>query len=348
MTISNRFFSQLLAILLHFILLLIPFILYCTSQFSQCEYNDTYSKGISIFFMPGRNKFVETDFTAALFKLRSIGINTLYLSPTYFTPDPTSDAIYDSSGNISESDLFTAITLAKSQGFNVVLKPHVNCSNGQPRYLINPTNYSRWLVSYKNFILHYLSIAQINKLNSFVVATELDSVVEHDSFIAFCDSIRESSQISIIYSSSSNHFVNTKLWQHVDVMGINAYFNLDNSLPPSPNTMHESWNYWLILISQYSSMKRKHVIITEVGYVSRNTAAKNPGDFSGDTIEGLNVQKECYEALLSQADCFDKIKGIVFWQWELGKDDIREKFDYTPRGKPAENVIQKYWGAQEQ
>lgn len=232
----------------------------------------------------------------------------------------------------------------------MVLKPHVNCSDGQPRYLIRPKNYSRWFVSYKNFILHYLSIAQTYKLNSFVIATELDNVVEHDLFVAFCDSIRSSSDISIIYASSFNHFVSTKLWQHVDAMGINAYFNLDNSLPPSPSTMHETWNYWLNLISQYSSIKGKPVIITEVGYLSRSTAAKNPGDFSGDfsgdTIDGLNVQKECYEALLSQAGRFDNVKGIVFWQWELGKNDKREKFDFTPRGKPAEVVIQKYWAEQ--
>jgi hypothetical protein len=90
--------------------------------------------------MPGRNEFKEEDFPETLFKLKSIGINTLYLSPTYFSPNPNSDTIYDSSGNISDSDLHTAITLAKKQGFDVVLKPHINCSDGQPRFLIHPKN----------------------------------------------------------------------------------------------------------------------------------------------------------------------------------------------------------------
>jgi hypothetical protein len=334
--------------LVHFLLIptLTVLFLSCNSQFSECEYGDTYGKGVSIFFMQTRNSFNIADFTENLYKLKSIGINTLFLSPSHFTPNSNATAIDSTSETLPDSELCQAIVLAKSQGFTVVLKPHINCTNDQPRYMINPYNYPKWLALYKHFILHYLSIAETYKLSSFVIATELDNVVEHDEFISFCDSIRASTDISIIYSSSFNQFVNTKLWQHVDVMGINAYFNLDNSLPPSPNTMHETWNYWLNLISQYSSIKRKSVIITEVGYMSRNTAAKNPGDFSGDKIKDFTVQKECYEALLSQAGKFEQIKSIIFWQWELGRHGDADSCDYTPRDKPAETVLKKYWAGQ--
>ena len=340
---SNQLPSLKPALHLQYILIFILAILSCNSQFSECEYSDTYIKGVSIFFMPPRNKFETADFTESLLKLKSIGVNTLFLSPSYFTPNPNSDTIYVTSKTLPDSQLCEAILLAKNHGFNVVLKPHLNCINEKSRYTIRPKNYSRWLVAYKQFILHYFSIAENYKLNSFVIATELDSVVENDSFITFCDSIRSASDISIIYASSFNHFVSTKLWKHVDIMGINAYFNLDNSLPPSPNTMHETWNYWLNLISQYSAVKGKPVVITEVGYQSRSTAAINPGDFSGKVTKDFNIQKECYNALLSQACKFDSVKGIVFWQWELNSNGRFDTCDYTPRDKPAEDILKKYW-----
>jgi len=317
----------------------------CSSPFEECNYDTDYSKGISIFFYAkNRNSFEENDFNETISRLKSIGINTVFLIPFYITPDVQSDSIDpDENLTIPDSQLCQAISIAKSQSMNVVLKPQLNCRSGKPRFSINPLNYQRWLTNYKVFITHYLSISQKYALRSFVIATELDSVVEKNEFIAFCDSVRKSAGVTIIYSSSFNHFISTKLWPHIDIMGINAYFNFDNSIPPSPAALHESWNYWLNLLSQYSEIKGKPVMITEVGYMSRGNAAKNPGDFSGNYTPDMNVQNECYEALLSQACNFDKIKGIIFWQWELGKIGGITNSDYTPRGKPAEQTIKKYW-----
>ncbi len=319
----------------------------CNSPFTECNYDNQYKKGINIFFLTDsstRNRFEENDFQESVIRLKSIGINTVFLTPSYFTPNAQSDSIYfDSTLTIPDTQLCQAISIAKSYGLDVVLKPHLNCSSKENRYTINPFNYSRWLINYKCFAEHYISISQKYKLSSFVIATELDSVVEKNGFIAFCDSVRKSSGLKIIYSSSFNHFISTKLWQHVDIMGINAYFNLDNSIPPLQSNLHESWNYWLNLLTEYSNLKNKPVIITEVGYMSRENAAKNPGDFSKNYSLDINVQKDCYEALLSQACKFDRIKGIIFWQWELGKKGGIIDSDYTPRDKPAENTIKKYW-----
>lgn len=319
----------------------------CNSPFTECNYDDQYRKGISIFFLtdsPKRNRFEENDFEESIIRLKSLGINTVFLTPSYFTPNAKSDSIYfDSTLTIPDTQLCQAISIAKNYGLDVVLKPHLNCSNEEHRFTINPLNYTRWLINYKCFVKHYISISEKYRLKSFVIATELDSVVEKNEFIAFCDSVRFFSGLQIIYSSSFNHFISTKLWQHVDIMGINAYFNLDNSIPPLQSNLHESWNYWLNLLTEYSNLKNKPVIITEVGYMSREYSANNPGDFSKNISSDMNVQKDCYEALLSQACKFDRIKGIIFWQWELGKKGGVENSDYTPRDKPAENTIKKYW-----
>jgi len=149
--------------------------------------------------------------------------------------------------------------------------------------------------------------------------------------------------MQIIFAGSYNHFINTRLWNHIDIMGINAYFNLDNAEPPSPFVINETWNYWLNLIDRYSHTHDKPVMITEAGYMSRPDAARNSGDFSGTQVSDMTVQAQCYEALLSQAGNFSSIKGLFFWQWELGEKGRTDTSDYTPRGKTAEEIVRKYW-----
>jgi hypothetical protein len=97
------------------------------------------------------------------------------------------------------------------------------------------------------------------------------------------------------------------------------------------------------MINQFSELHGKPVMLTEVGFMSRGNAAKNPGDFSGNNPVDYKVQDQCYQALLSQACQFDNINGIFFWQWELGTSEMNSERDYTPKGKPAENTIKRYW-----
>jgi hypothetical protein len=332
---------RVLRFIVSFILLLQN--LQCNTPFSQCFYRGDYSKGMNIFFKPPRNTFTEADFSESLARLKSDGINTVFLVPYYISENENSDDIDSTSETLPDSQLYRAIELSKRYGFSVILKPHIDLKNDVPRYKINPTNYSRWIINYKSFILRYLTIAVNAGLHDFVIGTELDDVVENEKFYDFCDSIRNVYSMRLIYAASFNHFLSTGLWNHVDIIGVNAYFNLDDNLPPSISRLHETWNYWLNVISDFSALKGKPVIFTEVCYFSRSTAAQNPGTWSGNPPADCNVQKECYEALLSQACNFERIIGICWWQWELNKIGGLSNNDATPRDKPAEEVLRSYW-----
>jgi hypothetical protein len=326
------------------VLFLIPLLLAsCSVDFSDCSYATTYQKGMNIFFMPPRNRFEYSDFTENVAYLKSIGITTLFLIPYYFTAEPNSNSIDSTSQTIPDSQLYSAISIAQNAGMEVILKPHIDCLNGQPRYTIDPANYELWMNRYRAFIIKYFSIASQFGLKSFVIATELDNIIENQLFISFCDSVRNVSAINIILSTSYNHFVKQDIWKHCDIVGVNAYYNLDNSDKPQEFTLRETWNYWLNTISQQSELNGKPVILTEAGFMSRSNAAANPGDFSGNPSADVALQDKCYDALLSQACKFDNIQGIFFWQWELGALSNEAEKDYTPRGKPAENTIKRYW-----
>jgi len=316
----------------------------CSDISDKCTYDSSFDKGFSVFFMPPRNSFNDTDFTRHVYRMKSDGVNSLYLTPSFFQKTESSDSIFRTSQTLADSFLIKAIEIAKNAGMRISIKPHINCLNNVARYLIKPGNYEKWFESYKQCINHYFTLSETYGVYSFVAGTELDNVSENSDFYRFLDSLKNVSTIPILYACSYNHIFETNIWKHVDMLGVNTYYNLDNNLPPSEMAIRETWNFWLDKLDQESELHNVPVVITEAGFMSRSTAAVNPGDFSGAPVCDTTVQKICYEALLSQACFFKSIKGIYFWQWELGEKGKSDSCDYTPANKPAEAIIKEYWG----
>jgi hypothetical protein len=299
---------------------------------------------MNIFFMPPRNAFSPEDFSESLSRLKQDGITDLFLIPYFFSPDERSDSIFPTARTIEDSALIHAISLSKDSGFSVALKPHIDLLNGTPRYRISPDNMGKWSLHYAAFIGKYLELSNMMGLSRFVIGTEIDRVSESDEFVDIISKARTVYAGHLLYAASYDHFVNSKIWKYVDEIGVDAYFNLDNSSDYSMNTVMETWNYWLNLISRVASNYDKPVIITEVGYISADGATRNPGSWETSFAYNGDVQADCYKALLSQAGNFGRITGIFWWQWDLGGVGGPGTIDYTPRGKPAEQVIKEYWG----
>lgn len=275
--------------------------------------------------------------------MRSLGINTVFLIPLHYCSNEFSDTIKATKETIEDSILEEIIKSTINNGLRVILKPHIDLENGKPRYQLQPDNIHKWLQCYQKIILRYALISSKYGLSHLVIGTELDRIVDSPDFIKVINEARNLYQGSIVYSASFDHFLKTELWKYVDVIGINAYFNFCNNDHCTESELTENWNYWLTQINDFSSGKGKPVFITECGFYSREGCAINPGDWSKGGKFSSDEQAKAYEALLCQAASFTNIKGIFFWQWELNNPWNDSSLDYTPEGKPAENVIRKYW-----
>lgn len=300
------------------------------------------------FYGTARNTFYENDFSQSLSRLKKDGVTYLFLVPYWFSDNKFSDYIYpDSQKTIINHDLLRAISLAKDSGFNVIIKPHIDLQDGTPRFQIQPQNMTKWSNSYLDFIKIYAQMSENLGLKGFVIGTELDIVSETDEFKHIIDEVRKVYKGTLIYASSWDHHISARVWKYVDVIGVNAWFNLDNSKSYSINVLMDSWNYRLNELTEVAINYNKNIIITEAGYYSSSGVTKNPGSFENRSAVNMNVQKDCYEALLSQACHFEKIKGIFWWQWELDMPEVNNSNnDYTPQDKPAEEVLVKYWGTE--
>lgn len=329
----------------HNILTFLLFIL----VFSKCNldiigYDQHYFKGMNIFFQKStRNIYRPDEFRNELRQMRSLGINTLFLIPFHYCSDQFSDTIKATAETIEDSVLESIIISSQQQGFNVILKPHIDLENGKPRYLLKPANLQNWIDCYRDILYRYAKLSSKYNLSHLVIGTEIDNIADSPLFFRLIQEIRDIYQGALIYSSSFDHFLKTDIWQHVDIIGINAYYNLCNNNNCTESELTESWNYWLTLIDNFASAKDKPVFIAECGFYSREGCAINPGDWSRGGNISQREQAKSYEALLCQAAAFTNIKGIFFWQWELNNPWNDSSIDYTPEGKEAEHIIRKYW-----
>lgn len=326
----------------------LPFLLFIL-VFGKCNldivgYDQHYFKGMNIFFQKStRNIYRPDEFRNELRQMRSLGINTLFLIPFHYCSDQFSDTIKATEETIEDSVLESIIISSKQQGFNVILKPHIDLENGKFRYQLKPANLQNWIDCYRDILYRYAKLSSKYNLSHLVVGTEIDNIADSPLFFKLIQEIRDIYQGALIYSSSFDHFLKTDIWQHVDIIGINAYYNLCNNNNCTESELTESWNYWLTLIDNFASGKGKPVFITECGFYSREGCAINPGDWSRGGSTSQQEQAKSYEALLCQAAAFTKIKGIFFWQWELNNPWNDSSNDYTPEGKESEHIIRKYW-----
>lgn len=327
-------------------LLLIAVLCGCSSPLDpQKAYDCSYRKGMNIFFTNTRNRFIPHEYKRNLTELSSIGINTIYIVTFFQCRDEFHDSVYAGENTVSTSTIRLIIDLTRDAGIEPILKPHVNPDNKVPRHCMEPDDPKRWIELYGSLLIEYAELSAEYDLNAFVIGTELDNIVDSPWFRErLLGDVRDVYDGELIYAASFDHFLSTSIWDHVDAVGVNAYFNMCRAESCPRSELVESWNYWLNLLDRFSVSKGKPVYITEIGYYSRKGCAINPGDWTRKSEICFEEQAKAYEALLCQAGGFDSIEGIFWWQWELNNAWNNDSADYTPKDKPAEAVIEKYWG----
>jgi hypothetical protein len=93
------------------------------------------------------------------------------------------------------------------------------------------------------------------------------------------------------------------------------------------------------------------MLFTEIGYVSRPGATLEPwlwpDRHRGETSEpaGLTTQERAYEAFYRVFWYRPWVAGAYVWKWYPSLPaDGQAAVDFTPQGKPAEQVMARWYG----
>jgi hypothetical protein len=254
----------------------------------------------------------------------------------------------DSLKTPSDAALGHAIAYARGLGLSVMLKPHVDCQNGDWRGAIVPDTAGEWFRSYQGFICRYARLAESLDCEQLCIGTELEGTTEgYDSaWRVIIDSVRSRFSGAITYAANWDGYrARVPFWDAVDLVGIDAYFPLTGIANPSVEELVAAWNSrWLPTLDSFQARVGKPILLTEIGYRSVDSANIRPWDYGMTGPVDTAEQRDCYEAAFRVFWSKPWFHGFFWWNWTTfpgqgGPDDS----DYTPHGKPAERVLRQWY-----
>lgn len=251
------------------------------------------------------------------------------------------------------------IQFLHDNNFKVFFKPHIwihSATEGKWRSDIFPTtekNWGTWKKSYQEFILLYAKIAEKNNVEMFCIGTEFTrlAIEKPDFWEKIIQEVRYIYSGKITYAANwYDEFEKITFWDQLDYIGIQAYFPLVKNKNPTVQQVSKGWKKHLPSIKRIHKKFDKKILFTELGYKSSSDSAIEPWawiDYSSKLYKPVSTetQANCYEAFFKTFWKKKWFAGVHVWQWHTSeKDGGKDNLDFTPRKKPAENIIAKGFG----
>lgn len=240
-----------------------------------------------------------------------------------------------------------ALRRARARGLRALLFPILTLRvtrMGEWRGTLRPADLSAWWQSYERFILHYAALASQEGAGAFLVGSELGfSEGWRDRWFHLLSGVEKVYRGDLIYSANWDHYREVSFLARLDHLGVSAYFELAGDGDASEAELAGAWRRAAAELRAFAREKRISLWLTEVGYASRDGAAARPWDYGGDGALDLEEQRRCFAALIAAWDGAPELGGIFVWNW-WGEGGPRDR-DYTPRGKPAEAILRRWFSA---
>lgn len=288
--------------------------------------------------------YQEEEVPTSLAFARSVGADWLAIVPTWYQAATTSNTISEhGTRSPTTTDVRSIITRAQSEGFKILMKPHIDLLNGDWRGNIQPSSPAAWRESYEDFIYHFADLSEELSVDVLAIGTELKKR-SGDTFFwqNLIAGIRERYSGELTYAANWDEYELVAFWSDLDFIGIDFYHPLTGDRQATVAEMIEALDPVIEEIHTFAAVAEKTVLFTEIGYRSVNGTNTRPYDFtmSGAVDEG--EQADAYRAALTVLEDEEWLDGI-FW-WRLDPRLTHDEDDYSIYGKTAEAVLEEFWG----
>ncbi|MEM8507318.1 MAG: hypothetical protein AAF717_05785 [Bacteroidota bacterium] len=243
-----------------------------------------------------------------------------------------------------------------AKGIHVHLKPHLWLGEGWRANINYPSKaeWDVWFNSYRSRMLHYAKMAHLTKVELFCIGTELRTSVkaQPEAWKQLIKDIREVYKGPLTYAANwHDEYEYITFWDELDYIGIQAYFPLTKTKNPDIEHIKTGWQPHLKTLAALYEKERKPILFTEVGYKSEASATIKPWEWD-DTFGVLykkksdQTQQLAFEALFEELWHKDWFAGVYIWEWNTKSQESNAatNLNFSPRFKPAENVIAKWFG----
>jgi hypothetical protein len=288
--------------------------------------------------------------------LRRDGVDWLAIQTAWYQRTDTSDHIFpDPAKTPTDASVTALIAAAHRNGMRVFLNPFVNSLQGNGwQANFHPRSVTAWFHSFDQYLAHYAKLAQQDHADLFAIGDEFQSL---DAVPAYKPDWLHAIAVArryyhgpITYGANYPDYQQVTFWHALNDIGVDAYFPLSSAANPTLPALRASWTAVADNIAAWrraSGLANKPFLITELGYPSEDGAAAAPGTWFPDQPTNLRIQELCYLATFQSIWRRPWLRGI-FWFWWANPSNPHwlggpTDNGYTPRGKPAMEVLIRYF-----
>jgi hypothetical protein len=193
--------------------------------------------------------------------------------------------------------------------------------------------------------MQFAAIADSMKVEIFCFGTELGAAIKErpQYWKSLIDSVKKLYHGKLTYAANWDDYKVFPFWKNMDYIGVDAYFPLSADKTPSVNSLKKGWEKHSEALREISTKHSRPVLFTEYGYRNVDYGAAEPWkEAEGERND--ETQSNAYEAFYQSFAGKDWFAGGYVWKWYLeeGRHGRRE-IDFTPQGKLATGVIQKWY-----
>jgi hypothetical protein len=325
------------------------------ASLASCVFSQQKMKGYCLTSYSAEG-YLSLESDAGIANLASLGVEYVEVMATWWI-DNTVNAtqIQPTDQSPTKEAIVHAITTAKSHGLKIVLKPHIDPSDGEWRAHIGTqfTTDQQWqdfFASYTNYILWWIDIANaVGGVDAFNVGTELDGThareAEWRQVIASVRNKLPGIPLWIGPNWSWNgvwgyEFIH--FWDVLDYLAVDVYNPVADHNDPTLEEAKAGWQPLISELASFASAQNKKIVFAEAGYASVSAAAVTP--YLCCTGEAdLQTQAILYEAFFETAWQQPWMAGYFAWAWpDVLSDDARvNQTSFDIWGKPAADVFRK-------
>lgn len=289
----------------------------------------------------------------SLDSLARLKVNALAVVPYTFMRSPSVPAWLEIPTNPgAENDAATTYALrqANGRGWYTLLKPQIWVGGGSwPGEVDFATEaeWEAWFGYYTHWMTHYAVLAEWEGVNGLCVGTELvRSTVEHpERWRTLIGELRPVFRGEITYAANwGEEFKRLRFGEELDFLGLNAYYPLTTARTPGEAELARGVKSWLRPALAKAQDLGKPLVLTEVGFRSTTTPWANPHAEAGERAADPAAQATAYSAL-RHAVVGSDLRGMFVWKWPsyLGYNHRGEGTGFTPAGKPAAGVLERFY-----
>ncbi|MGB3056656.1 MAG: hypothetical protein WBC16_00655, partial [Candidatus Omnitrophota bacterium] len=220
----------------------------------------------------------------SLAEVRGLGADWASILVTWYQTNCWSGDIQMTERTPSDESIIHAIRKAHELGMKVMLKPHLDLldtSDGSWRGEIGclkDPDWDEWFRKYAKFIMHYVDIANKEKVEMICIGTELSTSATVKGYLwnDLIKKVRNNYWGLLTYAAHWDRYLDIRFWDQLDYVGINAYFPLTEEMDPSYEELKSGLARWVEEMDEFQKRVNKPIIFPEAGCNSADGAAIRP------------------------------------------------------------------------